>query len=236
MGIVVVLLFICRSDYLEFAFFFFFQAEDGIRDLTVTGVQTCALPIFSCVLTVSLALVLTVRVFGQGQDRGVITGLVTDNSGAAVPDAQITITNEATQDKTVVTSSSAGNYNSPPLILGTYRVQIEKAGCKTFVRTGVPLASGATYRLDAALDVGSATASVEVQASVVDINVSNPEVSSILSGKYYHDLPAVMGSDIRLAESLLNVQPGYVPMRPNGDPIFRGSQFMSRMNGGQTMA
>ena len=192
--------------------------------------------VFSCVLTVSLALVLTVRVFGQGQDRGVITGLVTDNSGAAVPDAQITITNEATQDKTVVTSSSAGNYNSPPLILGTYRVQIEKAGFKTFVRTGVPLASGATYRLDAALDVGSATASVEVQASVVDINVSNPEVSSILSGKYYHDLPAVMGSDIRLAESLLNVQPGYVPMRPNGDPIFRGSQFMSRMNGGQTMA
>ena len=102
--------------------------------------------VFSCVLTVSLALVLTVRVFGQGQDRGVITGLVTDNSGAAVPDAQITITNEATQDKTVVTSSSAGNYNSPPLILGTYRVQIEKAGYKTFVRTGVPLASGATYR------------------------------------------------------------------------------------------
>jgi len=192
--------------------------------------------LFSCVLTVSLALLFVVSVFGQGQDRGVITGLVTDNSGAAVPDAQITITNEGTQDKTVVTSSSAGNYNSPPLILGRYRVQIEKAGFKTFIRTGVPLASGATYRLDAALEVGSATTSVEVQASVVDINISNPEVSSTLSEKYYHDLPAVMGSDIRLAESLLNVQPGYVPMRPNGDPIFRGSQFMSRMNGGQTMA
>src|SRR6266446_6417439 len=192
--------------------------------------------LFSCVFTVSLALLFVVSVFGQGQDRGVITGLVTDNSGAAVPDAQITITNEGTQDKTVVTSSSAGNYNSPPLILGRYRVQIEKAGFKTFIRTGVPLASGATYRLDAALEVGSATTSVEVQASVVDINISNPEVSSTLSEKYYHDLPAVMGSDIRLAESLLNVQPGYVPMRPNGDPIFRGSQFMSRMNGGQTMA
>src|SRR2546430_8916287 len=35
----------CRSR-----FFFFFQAEDGIRDLTVTGVQTCALPIYSCVM------------------------------------------------------------------------------------------------------------------------------------------------------------------------------------------
>ena len=45
-----------------------------------------------------------------------------------------------------------------------------------------------------------------------------------------------MGADIRLAESLLQLQPGYVPMQPNGDAIFRGSQFTSRMNGGQTMA
>src|SRR2546430_13094527 len=35
------------SEYLKILFFFFFQAEDGIRDLTVTGVQTCALPIFT---------------------------------------------------------------------------------------------------------------------------------------------------------------------------------------------
>ena len=174
--------------------------------------------------------------FGQGQDRGIITGLVTDNTGAAIPEAVVTITNEATQDKTVVSTSSAGNYSTPPLILGTYRVQVEKTGFKPFVRTSIPLVSGATYRMDATLDVGSTTESVAVEASVVDINVSNPEVSSILGAKYYQDLPVVMGSDIRLAESLLNVQPGYVPMRPNGDPIFRGSQFMSRMNGGQTMA
>src|SRR2546427_7729941 len=40
-------------DALRFCFFFFFQAEDGIRDLTVTGVQTCALPILRCRLGVS---------------------------------------------------------------------------------------------------------------------------------------------------------------------------------------
>lgn len=42
---------------------------------------------------------------------------------------------------------------------------------------------------------------------------------------YYRDLPVVMGADIRLAESLLQIQPGYTPTRPNGDPMFRGSQF-----------
>jgi hypothetical protein len=45
-----------------------------------------------------------------------------------------------------------------------------------------------------------------------------------------------MGADIRLAESLLYVQPGFTPMEPNGDPMFRGSGFNSRINGGQTMA
>src|SRR5258707_14235951 len=35
---------------------------------------------------------------------------------------------------------------------------------------------------------------------------------------------------------MLQIQPGYLPMKPNGDPMFRGSQFNSRINGGQTMA
>ena len=81
---------------------------------------------------------------GQGQDRGIITGLVTDNTGAAIPNATVTIINESTQVKTVVSTSSAGNYSTPPLILGTYTVQVEMPGFKTFVRTGVPVTSGAT--------------------------------------------------------------------------------------------
>jgi len=46
----------------------------------------------------------------------------------------------------------------------------------------------------------------------------------------------VSGADVRLAESVLQMEPGYLPMKPNGDPMFRGSQFNSRINGGQTMA
>ena len=40
---------------------------------------------------------------------------------------------------------------------------------------------------------------------------------------YYKNLPVVMGADIRLAEALLQLQPGFTPMKPNGDPMFRGS-------------
>ncbi len=191
---------------------------------------------FSCVLTGVSLLVLAGLLFGQGQDRGIITGLVTDKTGGAVTQATVTISNEATGEKIVVETSSAGNFSTPPLVLGSYKVQVEKTGFKMFVHTGVVVNSGATVRLDAALDLGQVTETVEVKTSTVDVNVSNAEVSHVLGEKFYHDLPVVMGSDIRLAESLLAMQPGYVPMRPNGDPIFRGSQFQSRMNGGQTMA
>jgi hypothetical protein len=74
--------------------------------------------------------------FAQFADRATITGVVTDASGAAVPDARVTITDEQTGVKTVVGSNSAGIYSSPPLFLGTYRVDIEKQGLKSFSRTG----------------------------------------------------------------------------------------------------
>jgi hypothetical protein len=190
---------------------------------------------FSWVLTGVSLLALAGLLFGQGQDRGIITGLVTDKTGSAVTQATVTVTNEGTGDKIVVDTTSAGNFTTPPLIPGNYKVQVEKSGFKTFVAPGVAVATK-TVRLDTSLDVGQVTETVEVQTTNVDVNVSNAEVSQALGERYYRDLPVVMGADIRLAESLLANEPGYVPMRPNGCPIFRGSQFQSRMNGGQTMA
>jgi len=176
------------------------------------------------------------NLFAQFADRAVITGVVTDASGAAVPDAQVTITDEATGVKTVVGSNSAGNYSTPPLTLGTYRVEVEKQGFKIFKRTGIALTGGQTVRADVTLDIGAVSQTVSVEASGGVVNTENATVSHTVGESYYRDLPAVMGADIRLAESLLQLQPGYVPMQPNGDAIFRGSQFTSRMNGGQTMA
>src|SRR5579864_4798385 len=190
----------------------------------------------SCVMTFLSILVFTGLLVGQGQDRGIITGLVTDKTGAAVSGATVTVTNAATGVKTVVNTTSAGNFSTPPLVLGNYRVEVELSGFKQSVQSGVQVTSGATVRVDAALEVGQVSETVEVKTSTTDVNVETAEVSHVLGEKYYHDLPVVMGSDIRLAESLLAMQPGYVPMRPNGCAIFRGSQFQSRMNGGQTMA
>ena len=176
------------------------------------------------------------NLYAQFADRAVITGVVTDASGAAVPDAQVTITDEGTGVKTVVGTNSAGNYSTPPLTLGTYRVEIEKAGFKVYKRTGIALTGGETAREDVKLDIGAVSQTISVEASTETVNTENATVSHTVGAAYYQDLPAVMGADIRLAESLLQLQPGYVPMQPNGDAIFRGSQFQSRMNGGQILA
>lgn len=174
--------------------------------------------------------------YAQLADRAVITGIVTDSSGSAIPDAKVTILDQNTGTKIVVGTNTAGNYSTPPLILGTYTVQVEKEGFKVSTTQGIVLTGGQTYRQDVKLEVGAVNQSVTVEGGVEQINTDNATVSHTIGETYYRDLPAAMGADIRLAESLLQLQPGYVPMQPNGDAIFRGSQFTSRINGGQTLA
>lgn len=176
------------------------------------------------------------RLVAQRSDRAIITGAVADPTGAAVPGAKVTVTDEATRVRTVVQTTSTGNYTTPLLVLGTYTVRIEKQGFKGFERPGIQLAGGMTFRQDATLELGMVTQTIEVKAASEMINVTAAEVTHSVNEKYYQDLPVVMGADIRLAEALLYAQPGFVPMQPNGDPMFRGSQFNSRINGGQTMA
>src|SRR6266851_10138346 len=174
--------------------------------------------------------------YAQLADRAEITGIVTDTSGAAVPDAKVTITNQDTGAKIVVGTNSAGNYSTPPLQLGTYTIEVEKEGFKHATHPGIVLSGAQSFRQDVKLELGSVTQSVEVEGGAELINTENSTVSHTIGETYYRDLPGVMGADIRLAESLLQLQPGFVPMQPNGDAIFRGSQFTSRINGGQTMA
>ncbi len=174
--------------------------------------------------------------YGQRGDRGIITGLVTGPAGAAVPDATVTVTGEVSAFKFVVKTSSDGNYGTPLLALGTYTVQVQKTGFKTYLRRGIEITSGSEYRQDVTLELGAVTQTVEVKAASDMINVQTADVSNTVNQKYQKDLPVVMGTDMRLAESRLTTQAGYTPMEPNADPMFLGSGFNSRLNGGQAMS
>jgi hypothetical protein len=184
---------------------------------------------------VAAVLCVSSPLFAQRADRAIISGVVTDPQGGAVPGATVTIHNEATGVDSVLVTNDAGAYNSPPLVLGRYSVTVDLAGFKKAVSAGILLEGGDAIRQDITLQVGAVNETVEVKSDT-GLNVTQPDVSHTVNEKYYRDLPIVTAGDVRLAESVLLMQPGYLPMKPNGDPMFRGSQFNSRINGGQTMA
>ena len=183
----------------------------------------------------SLSFCLTTPLLAQRADRATISGVVSDPQGAAVPGATVTIRNEATGVNTVHVTNAAGAYTSPPLVLGRYSVTVDLSGFKKAVSSGILLEGGDQVRQDMILQVGGLTESVEVRSSG-GLDDTRPDVSHTVNEKYYRDLPIVTAGDVRLAESVLQMQPGYLPMKPNGDPMFRGSQFQSRINGGQRAA
>ncbi|HEY3455202.1 MAG TPA: carboxypeptidase regulatory-like domain-containing protein, partial [Bryobacteraceae bacterium] len=174
--------------------------------------------------------------FAQRADRATITGIVTDPSGTVIAGATVKLHNDNTGIDTTLTTNDAGAYTSPLLVLGTYTVTVEHPGFKAAVRSSLTLLGGQEYRVDMKMELGTVSEKVEVSAAAQMVNTEQPDVANTVNETYYRNLPIVMGGDIRLAESLLQMQPGYTPMRPNGDPMFRGSQFGSRINGGQSFA
>src|SRR6476659_1387131 len=92
--------------------------------------------------------------FGQ-LDRGSITGVVRDPTGAVVAAATITAVNLDTNTVTKAVTTGTGNYVIQALIIGRYQVQAEVPGFKRALRDGIVISAAATVRLDLTLEVGS---------------------------------------------------------------------------------
>jgi hypothetical protein len=136
--------------------------------------------------------VMSIAAFAQ---TATILGTVTDNTGAVVPAATVTITNTATQVQRVLQTNSAGNYTAPDLLIGPYSLKVEQKGFKTYDRTGIVLRSNDTVRIDATMEVGQLTESITVAADAVQVQSDTSEVSDTISGRQVAQL-AVNGRHI----------------------------------------
>ena len=208
----------------------------GNRGITMTRTYRVVGFWLAVLATLITLLALSNPLLAQRSDLGVITGIITDQTGSAIAGANVKVRNEGTGVETVLTTNGAGAYTTPSLVLGTYSITVDHPGFKMAQAQGVEILGAQTIRKDISLAVGSTTESVEVTAGAETINSTTPDVSHTVDEKYYNDLPVITAADVRLPEAMLQLQPGYLPMKPNGDPMFRGSQFNSRINGGQTMA
>src|ERR1700677_3973725 len=77
--------------------------------------------------------------FGQASERGAITGVVTDSSGAVVPGAKVIVTHNATASVTDVMTNGVGEFTVPSLQPGAYTVRVEKQGFQPAEIRGLPL-------------------------------------------------------------------------------------------------
>jgi len=130
-------------------------------------------------------------------ERGTITGVVRDSSGAVVPGAKITITNQATNVAISATSNDAGEFTAPNLQAGTYTVRVVKEGFRATEEKGLMLDASATARADATLEIGQSTQAIEVIASTVSLQTDDAKSSTTLQNKLVDDLPLVVGGTVR---------------------------------------
>jgi len=120
---------------------------------------------------------------------GSIFGTVTDPSGAAVPNAKVTVTDVRKGTTDGATSNESGNYSVTHLIPDTYKVRIEGPGFKTIEQDNIAVSADAAARVDGQFQVGSATESVEVTSEAPQLKTDRADVSIEFNQKYVEDLP-----------------------------------------------
>jgi hypothetical protein len=145
-----------------------------------------------------------------------ITGLITDSTGAIVPNATVTALNEGTNATRSVVTNSDGNYVIPTLDVGTYTVSVTAAGFKKSVTAGVKLDVGDRLAINATMQPGDVTQSVQVQAASIHVETTTGEVSNLITG--------VQASQIQLNGrnfvQLIDLAPGTSSVYASGFALF----------------
>ncbi len=116
--------------------------------------------------------------FGQ-VTTGTIFGTVTDAQGAAVQNATVTVTDISKGTIDTATTNDSGNYTVTHLIPDAYSVKIEAPGFKTFEQKSVTVSADASQKVDAQLQIGSASETLEVTAEAPQLQTTN-------AGRWHH--------------------------------------------------
>jgi len=133
-------------------------------------------------------------------DVGTISGFVRDQSGAAVPNAQIAVVDENTGESHTATSDSQGHYTITNLRPAVYSMSVEAQGFKKFTSAHNKLNASTALSLDAELSVGATTETIQVTATASVLETESGSVQSQVTGRQISDQelngrnPLYMGS------------------------------------------
>lgn len=161
--------------------------------------------------------------------NGSLLGTVQDATGAAVPNAKVTITEKATNITHDATTNSSGNYSFQNLAPGTYAVTVEMTGFQRVTHPSVDVLVNNTTRSDFDLNPGNVTETIEVTDSAPMLQTDRADVSTKIEQHSVESLP--MGVN-RNFQSLLNLVPGTTPATFQHSQFFNaGSTLQTQVNG-----
>ncbi len=147
-----------------------------------------------------------------------LQGTVTDSTGAIVPNARITLTNEGTNVKQDRQTNDRGGYLFTPLPPGVYKLVVEMAGFQAFVRSGMQLQVQQQATVDVALSVGDVTTSVVVAGETPRLDAVNATLGRVVENVSVLNMPLSTRNVLDLAV----IAPGVV-----GSPGGTGTNFLS---------
>jgi len=158
--------------------------------------------------------------FGQNTaGTASISGLVTDASGAAVPNASVIIENPTNGVRRELTTTEGGVFNAPSLIPATgYSITISAKGFATYQANDIPLTVGQTVTLAPKLEVSSASTRVDVSAETILVDTSKSDVSALVGSRQIMELP-ING---RRVDNFVLLTPGVTSDAAFGLLTFRG--------------
>ena len=158
-----------------------------------------------------------------------VTGRISDQAGAVIPGAQITIANAGTGLSRESVSNNEGYFTIPLLQPGAYRVAVKKDGFKPLVQSGVTLQVEQVLRLDYTLETGAVTETVNVAAAnTAALETETSSLGKVVDQQRIQNLP-LLG---RNPYSLVALVPGARPSAGLNDlPVDQISQSFVSING-----
>jgi hypothetical protein len=147
---------------------------------------------------------------------GLMVGSVTDASGAPVPGASVKLLQHETNQAREASTNDTGQFSFATIPSGTYTVTIGKPGFQTFLRKDVTLTINSVVRVDATLQVGALSETVEVTAQSAALQTDRAEVRAEVTAKTLENLPVPTG---RNYQGLFRMIPGFAPPTNTGSVV-----------------
>jgi carboxypeptidase family protein/TonB-dependent receptor-like protein len=171
---------------------------------------------FSAVI-ISLALVCLSYHAGSAQSTyGSIAGSILDPNGAAISDAQVTLTSLSTSQKRTQVTKSDGLYEFVNLIPGQYRVEVDKQGFKHFVREPIIVEVQQSLRIDLAMQIGELSQTIVVSSETPFLQPNTSSLGQVVEQRKANELPL----NGRNVFNLVALSPAVVPQgQSSGTPV-----------------